>query len=66
MAYPGFVLGLSRSGAQAGIDPRAMPNLRGLIDGALHLADPPATLLIVALSIVLVALAALWWRGQAG
>ncbi len=66
LAYPGFVLGLSRSGAQAGIDPRAMPNLRGLIDGALHLADPPATLLIVALSIVLVALAALWWRGQAG
>ena len=66
MAYPGFVLRLSRSGAQAGIDPRAMPNLRGLVAGALDLAGPPATLLIIALSIALLALAAFWWREQAG
>ena len=66
MAYPGFVLRLSRSGAQAGIDPRAMPNLRGLVAGALHLAGLPATLLIIALSVALVALAAHWWREQAG
>ena len=66
MAYPGFVLRLSRSGAQAGIDPRAMPNLRGLVAGALQLAGPPATLVIIALSIVLLALAAYWWREQAG
>jgi hypothetical protein len=64
MAYPGFVLRLSRSGAQAGIYPRDMPNLRGLVAGALHLAGPPATLLIVALSIALVALAAYGWRVQ--
>lgn len=64
MAYPGFVLGLSRSGAQAGIDPRAMPNLRGLVAGALHLAGLPATVLIIALSIALLALAAHWWRVQ--
>ena len=62
MAYPGFVLRLNRSGAQAGIDPRGMPNLRGLVAGALHLAGLPATLLIIALSIVLVALAVHWWR----
>ena len=61
MAYPGFVLGLSRSGAQAGIYPRDMPNLRGLIEGALHFAGRPAALLIIALSIALVALAALRW-----
>ena len=66
MAYPGFVLRLSRSGAQAGIDPRAMPNLRGLVAGSLHLAGLPATLLIIALSIALLALAAHWWREQAG
>ena len=64
MAYPRFVLGLSRSGAQAGIYPRDMPNLRGLVAGSLHLAGLPATLLIVALSIALLALAAYWWRGQ--
>ena len=29
LAYPAFVLRLSRSGAQAGIYPRDMPNLRG-------------------------------------
>ncbi len=61
MAYPGFVLRLSRSGAQAGIYPRDMPNLRGLIEGALHIAGRPAALLIIALSIALVALAALRW-----
>jgi len=72
MAYPGFVLRLSRSGAQAGIYPRDMPNLRGLVDGTLHLAGPlhpaglPVTLLIIVLSIVLVALAAHWWRVQPG
>src|ERR1700722_18549407 len=64
MAYPGFVLGLSRSGAQAGIYPRDMPNLRGLVAGSLHLAGLPATLLIIVLSIALLALAAYWWRGQ--
>jgi hypothetical protein len=64
IAYPGFVLRLSRSGAQAGIYPRDMPNLRGLIAGSLHLTGLPATLLIVALSIALVALAAHWWRVQ--
>jgi Glycosyltransferase family 87 len=64
MAYPGFVLRLSRSGAQAGIYPRDMPNLRGLVAGSLHLTGRPATLLIVALSIALVALAAHRWRVQ--
>jgi Glycosyltransferase family 87 len=62
MAYPGFVLRLSRSGAEAGIYPRDMPNLRGLVAGSLHLSGLPATLLIVALSIALVALVAHWWR----
>ncbi len=66
MAYPGFVLRLSRSGAQAGIYPRAMPNLRGLVAGSLHLAGLPAALLIIALSIALLALAAHGWREQAG
>ncbi len=66
MAYPGFVLRLSRSGAEAGIYPRDMPNLRGLVAGALHLAGQPATLLIIVLSIALVALAAHWWRAQKG
>ena len=66
MAYPGFVLRLNRSGAQAGIDPRGMPNLRGLVAGFLHLAGQPATLLIIALSIALVALVARWWRIQPG
>lgn len=66
MAYPGFVLSLSRSGAQAGIYPRDMPNLRGLVAGSLHLAGPPATLLIIVLSIALLALAAYWWHGQPG
>jgi hypothetical protein len=66
MAYPEFVLRLSRSGAQAGIDPRDMPNLRGLVAGALDLPGSSATLLIIALSIVLVALAAHGWRVQPG
>ncbi len=66
LAYPGFVLRLSRSGAQAGIDPRGMPNLRGLVAGALQLAGPPATVVIIALSMALLALAAHWWREQAG
>jgi Glycosyltransferase family 87 len=64
MAYPGFVLRLSRSGAQAGIYPRDMPNLRGLVSGSLHLSGLPATLLIIAVSIALVALVAHWWRVQ--
>ncbi len=64
MAYPGFVLRLSRSGAQAGIYPRDMPNLRGLVAGSLDLAGLPATLLIIVLSIALLALGAYWWRGQ--
>jgi Glycosyltransferase family 87 len=62
MAYPGFVLGLNRSGAQAGIYPREMPNLRGLVAGSLHLSGLPALLLIIMLSVVLLALAAHWWR----
>ncbi|MGZ4730887.1 MAG: glycosyltransferase family 87 protein [Terriglobales bacterium] len=66
MAYPGFVLRLSRSGAQAGIYPRDMPDLRGLVAGSLHLAGLPATLLISALSFALVALAARWWHVQPG
>ena len=66
MAYPEFVLRLSRSGAQAGIHPRDMPNLRGLVVGALHLSGLSATVLIIALSIALVALAAYWWRVQPG
>ncbi len=66
LAYPGFVLRLSRSGAQAGIYPRDMPNLRGLVAGLLHLAGLPAALLIIALSIALLALAAYWWRVQPG
>jgi hypothetical protein len=66
MAYPEFVLRLSRSGAQAGIYPRDMPNLRGLVAGTLHLAGLPATLPIIVLSIALLALVALWWRAQSG
>jgi len=66
MAYPGFVLGLSRSGARAGIYPQDMPTLRGLFAGSLHLAGRPAGLAIIALSIALVALAAHWWRVQSG
>ncbi len=66
MAYPGFVLRLSRSGAQAGIYPRDMPNLRGLVAGSLHFEGLPAALLIVATSIALLALAAYWWRVQPG
>jgi hypothetical protein len=64
LAYPGFVLGLSRSSAQAGIYPRDMPNLRGLVNGSLQLAGLPAKVLIIALSIALVALAAYGWRVQ--
>ena len=66
MAYPGFVLRLSRSGAPAGIYPRDMPNLRGLVAGALHLSGLPAAVLIIALSVALVTLAAYWWRVQPG
>ena len=66
MAYPRFVLRLNQSAAQAGIDPRGMPNLRGLVAGSLHLAGVPAILLIVTLSIVLVALAVRWWRVDQG
>jgi hypothetical protein len=65
MAYPGFVLRLSRSGAQAGIYPRDMPNLRGLIAGSLHLTGLSAALLIVALSVALVTLASYLWRAEA-
>jgi Glycosyltransferase family 87 len=66
MAYPGFVLRLNRSGAQAGIYPRDMPNLRGLVAGSLHFEGLPAALLIIATSIALVVLAAYWWRVQPG
>ncbi len=66
MAYPGFVLRLSRSGAQAGIYPRGMPNLRGLVAGLLHFEGLPAALLIIAISIALLALVAHWWRVEAG
>ena len=66
MAYPRFVLRLNQSAAQAGIDPRGMPNLRGLVAGSLHLGGLPAILLIVTLSIALVALAVRWWRVEAG
>ena len=66
MAYPRFVLRLNRSAAQAGIYPRDMPNLRGLVAGSLHLAGVPAMLLIITLSIALVALVAHWWRVQPG
>jgi hypothetical protein len=66
MAYPGFVLRLNRSPAQAGIDPRDMPNLRGLISGSLHLAGVPAILLLITLSIGLVALVVRWWHVQPG
>jgi hypothetical protein len=66
MAYPGFVLRLNRSPAQAGIDPRDMPNLRGLVAGSLHLGGVPAMLLIIALSIALLALVVRWWSVQPG
>ena len=66
MAYPGFVLRLNRSGAQAGIYPRGMPNLRGLVAGWLHFEGLPVTLLIIALSITLLALVAHWWRVHPG
>ncbi len=66
MAYPGFVLRLNQSAAQAGIDPRGMPNLRGLVAGSLHLAGLPASLLIITLSIALVTLVLRWWHVQSG
>ncbi|MGH9502967.1 MAG: glycosyltransferase family 87 protein [Terriglobales bacterium] len=66
MAYPGFVLSLNRSAPQAGIYPRDMPNLRGLVAGSLHLTGVPATLLITALSIALLVLVAHWWREPRG
>ena len=56
MAYPGFVLRLDSQRRSSGIDPRDMPNLRGLVAGSLHLAGLPAMLLIIVLSIALVAL----------
>lgn len=65
MAYPEFVLRLNRSGAQAGIYPRDMPNLRGLVAGLLHFEGLP-TVLIIATSIALLALAAHCWRVQPG
>ena len=64
MAYPGFVLRLSQSGGEAGIYPRDMPNLRGLVAGLLHLSGLPATLLIIAVSVALLALVAHCWRVQ--
>jgi Glycosyltransferase family 87 len=66
IAYPRFVLHLNRSAAQAGIDPRDMPNLRGLVAGSLHLAGAPAMLLIITLSIALVALVMRWWDVEPG
>ncbi len=65
LAYPGFVLRLNRSAAQAGIDPRDMPNLRGLVAGLLHLAGVPAILLIITISIALLVLVVRWWRVRA-
>jgi hypothetical protein len=65
-AYPGFVLRLNRNAAQAGIDPRDMPNLRGLVAGLLHLAGVPAILLIISLSIALVVLVVRWWTVRPG
>ncbi len=65
-AYPEFVLRLNRSPAQAGIDPRNMPNLRGLVTGSLHASGMPAMVLIIALSIALVALVVRCWRIQPG
>jgi Glycosyltransferase family 87 len=66
IAYPRFVIRLNRSAAQAGIDPRDMPNLRGLIAGSLNLAGLPAMLLIITLSIVLLALVVRWWNVEPG
>jgi hypothetical protein len=66
MAYPGFLLRINRSPAQAGIDARDMPNLRGLVAGSLHLAGVPAMLLIIALSITIVALVVRWWGVEPG
>ncbi|MGA9813787.1 MAG: glycosyltransferase family 87 protein [Terriglobales bacterium] len=66
MAYPEFVLRLNRSGAEAGIYPREMPNLRGLFAGLLRFEGLPATLLIIAASIALLTLVAYWWRVQPG
>jgi alpha-1,2-mannosyltransferase len=61
-AYPGFLLRLNQSAAQAAIDPRGMPNLRGLVEGLLNLAGFPALLLIITLSIALETLVVRWWR----
>jgi hypothetical protein len=47
-----------------GIDPRDMPNLRGLVAGSLHWAGLPAALLIIVLSVALLALVSHWWRMQ--
>ncbi len=66
MQYPRFVLRLNRSAAQAGIYPRGMPNLRGLVAGSLHMQGGAATLLLVTLSLALVALAVYWWRVPPG
>jgi alpha-1,2-mannosyltransferase len=66
LAYPEFVLRLNRSAAQAGIDPRHMPNLRGLVAGLLHAAGVPAILLIITLSIALVLLVVRRWRVRPG
>ena len=64
MSYSRFVLRLNRSAAQAGIYPRDMPNLRGLVAGSLHLTSVPAILLIITLSFALVALVVRWWHVQ--
>jgi len=64
IAYPEFLLRLTRSGARVGIDPRDMPNLRGLVAGSLHWAGLPAALLIIVLSVALLALVSHWWRMQ--
>jgi len=66
MAYPRFVLRLNRSAAQAGIYPRDMPNLRGLVAGSLHVTGVPAILLIITLSFALVALVVRWWHVRPG
>lgn len=65
-AYPRFVLHLNSTAAQAGIYPRDMPNLRGLINGLLHVTGAAAMALIIIVSVALVAVAARLWRAQAG
>jgi hypothetical protein len=66
LAYPEFVFDLNRNAELAGIDPRYMPNLRGLVAGLLHLTGVPGILFIVTLSIALVMLVVRWWRVRPG